>query len=420
MVNKQSEESCLSENPAINRLLTLVLDEMKKFTESQAKQISDLAEIGKALSAQRDTNVVLEMILGQSRKITNADGGTLYLLSEDRKELVFHVVHTDSLNSYMGGTSGNPVTIPNVPLYLPDGSKNNQNVSAYVANSGEIINIPDVYEAEGFNFEGAKKFDKALHYRSMSMLVAPMRDHEDEIIGVLQLINAKDPISGKTIPFSPDVVDMVVSLTSQAAVVITQQRLIQDLKRLFESFIRAIATAIDEKSKYTGGHIERVAELTMMLARRINETKEGFFADVEFSEDELEELKIAAWMHDTGKITTPEYVVDKSTKLETVFDRIELLKTRWQSIKLEKMYRAEKRKVELLTSAGDHEALEQIDAELKQELEALDADIQFIEKTNKGENSLRMKPWNGLKKSLSRSMMDLLLQKKRHTFLKTS
>jgi len=380
---------CLSGNPRINRLLTLVLKELRGFTEAQAQQLSEMSEIGKALSAQRDPAVVLEMILSQARRITAADGGTLYLLSPDRKELVFHVVHTDSLNSYMGGTSGKPVTIPNVPLFNPDNTQNTNNVSAYVANKGKIVNIPDVYEAEGFNFEGTKKFDKALNYRSMSMLVVPMRDHEEEIIGVLQLINAQDKTCDKTIPFGPDIVDMVASLASQAAVVITQQRLIEDLKKLFESFIRAIATAIDEKSKYTGGHIERVAELTMTIAERINEMKEGPFAEVTFTEDELDEIRIAAWMHDTGKITTPEYVVDKSTKLETVFDRIELLKTRWLVIRLQRMLLAEQEKLELLKNDAYPEKIQAIENALKDDLSKLDEDIQFIEKTNIGGEFLK-------------------------------
>ncbi len=175
-----------------------------------------------------------------------------------------------------------------------------------------------------------------------------MSNHENEVIGVLQLLNAKDSESGEVIPFARDNEEMVISLASQAAVALENAQLIQSLKDLFESFIKSIATAIDEKSPYTGGHIRRVTELTMMIAHKINDAKEGPFAEVIFSEDELEELRIASWMHDVGKITTPEYVIDKSHKLETLCDRIELVKTRFDFIKqlTEKEYL--QKKIELL------------------------------------------------------------------------
>ena len=382
--NSDKTMNQFSEDPRINELLVRVTSDLKEFTEEQARHLNELAAIGCALSAERDTSRVLEMILSQARKFTGADGGTLYLFSEDRRELVFHVLHNETLKSYMGGTSGKPVTLPNVPLYDEQGNPNQANVSAHVAIEGKIVNIPDVYEAEGFNFEGTKKFDKSLGYRSMSMLVAPMRDHEDVIIGVLQLINAKDKATGKTIPFSSSVVEMTMALASQAAMVLTQQRLIRDLKNLFDSFIRSIATAIDEKSKYTGGHISRVAELTMMIAEKVNEVKEGAYADFEFNEDELEELRIAAWMHDTGKITTPEYVVDKSNKLETIFDRVDLVKTRWQAITLLRLLEAEREKVALASEGANAEKIEEIDKRCAADLDRLDKELEFITKANTG------------------------------------
>ncbi len=372
-----------SENPQVHRLIKGIVEDLKDFTESQAAHLNELAQIGRALSAQRDPDVILEMIVQQARRFTHADGGTVYLMTDDEKELAFHVVQTESLNIAMGGMSGNPVTIPNVQLCCTDGSSNHANVSAYVATTGEVVNIPDVYEAEGFNFEGTKKFDAALNYRSMSMLVMPLRDHEDEIIGVLQLINARDK-SGKTIPFSTELVDMTLALASQAAVVITQHRLISDLKNLFESFIKAIAAAIEEKSKYTGGHIQRVAELTMRIAEQINGQTEGPFADVQFNADEMDELRIAAWMHDTGKITTPEYVVDKCNKLETIFDRIDLVGTRWQAIKLHRELEAEKEKVRILTEGKSDERLKEIEESCKADLEQLDDDLKFLRSSNTG------------------------------------
>lgn len=384
MPEKIKKPDKFSSNPRIDNLLGNIVKQLTPFLEEQAQNINELIAIGRALSAQQDTAVTLEMILSQARRFTIADGGTLYLLNRDGNELVFHVVHNDTLNIHMGGTSGNPITLPNVPLLREDGSPNHANVSSFVANTGEVVNIPDVYEAKGFNFEGTKKFDASLKYRSKSMLVIPMRDHEDEIIGVLQLINAKDTGTKETIPFSSDTVEVAMALASQAAVVLTQQRLIRELKELFESFIQAIATTIDEKSKYTGGHIERVAKLTMMIAQKVNETKEGPLRDVQFTQNEMDELRIAAWMHDTGKITTPEFVVDKANKLETVFDRIELIKTRWQAIQLACRLEAEKAKFAMVKEAADPEKLKEIDAACERDMQKLNSDLVFLTDINQG------------------------------------
>ena len=380
---ESNTDTRFSDNPRIHKLIEQVVGELKMFTEDQARHINDLVRIGSALSAERDLDRILEMILAQARRFTNADGGTLYLLAEDCRSLAFNVMHTDSLKIYQGGTSGNTVNLPNVPLYDAEGNENHSNVSAHVALSGQVINIADVYEAKGFNFDGPRRFDESLNYRSMSMLVVPMRDHEGEIIGVLQLINACDD-KGNTIPFAPELESMTHALASQAAVALTQQRLISDLKNLFESFIEAIATAIDEKSKYTGGHIARVTELTMMIAQQINATGEGEFADLSFSEDELEELRIATWLHDTGKITTPEFVVDKANKLETVFDRIELVRTRWQAIRLARRLDALNKLLASVDDKVDPELRDSILAEMNDDLAILDEDLAFLTTTNKG------------------------------------
>jgi len=396
------DKLCFSDNPRINLMLEKVVKELKVFTEEQASHINDLVKIGAALSAERDLNRVLEMILAQARKFTNADGGTLYLLTDDATELAFHVVHNETLNTYMGGTSGNEVALPNVKLYNEDGTPNHANVSAYVALSGEVENIEDVYEAKGFNFDGPRKFDEAMGYRSMSMLVVPMRDHEGEIIGVLQLINAKDPGTNETIPFGHETEEVALALASQAAVVLTQQRLIGDLRNLFESFIQAIATAIDEKSKYTGGHIARVTELTVLIAQKVNEAEKGPFKDFKFTDDELEELRIAAWLHDTGKITTPEYVVDKANKLETIFDRIDLVKTRWQTIKLERQLQAYQEMLKQVEDHIDPRKSEEIQSACDSDLEALENDLEFLVHTNTGGEFMADEKLDRLNKIASR------------------
>lgn len=345
-------------------------------------QVKRLTQIGVALSAERNLDRLLELIVDEARFFTHADGGTLYIMTDDETALQFAIVQTDSLNIRMGGTSGR-ITWPLVPLKGADGAPNYANVSAYAALSGEVVNIPDVYDADGFNFEGTRQFDRNTGYRSRSMLVVPMRNHENIIIGVLQLLNARDPDSGAVIPFSLECQDMTESLASQAAVSLTNNRLIHDLEVLLDSFIRSIATAIDEKSPYTGGHVRRVAELTMVIAGRINEMCEGPYADVFFNDNQLKELRLAAWLHDVGKITTPEHVLDKSSKLETVFDRMELLRMRFELLRRD-------HEIECLRSRvlEGSKAPERAGVDSDDYLRSLEEDYQFLLRDNDGSESI--------------------------------
>ncbi|MGV8059677.1 MAG: HD domain-containing phosphohydrolase [Smithellaceae bacterium] len=359
-------------NDSVNRFLINLISEVQKFTESQHAQIKRLTEIGTALSAEKNLDRLLEMIVDEARKFTNADAGTLYIMSDDETELLFAIVQNDTLDKRMGGTGGKITWLP-VKLKNSDGSPNHANVSTHVAISGEAVNISDVYNAAGFNFEGTKKFDLNTGYRSQSMLVVPLRNHENDIIGVLQLLNALDPATGKVMDFSSECQEMVLSLASQAAVSLSNSRLIHDLENLLESFIKTIATAIDEKSPYTGGHVRRVAELTMTMAQKINSINYGKFAGIEFSEEQLRELRLAAWLHDVGKITTPEYVIDKATKLEAVHDRIHDVKTRMELIKKDSLSKTNKD-----AHAG------RIAAQIK----ALDDDYQFLVDANIGSEFL--------------------------------
>lgn len=279
-----------------------------------------LNEIGAALSLERDLDALLDRILLEARRFTNADAGTLYLLQGE--ELTFKIAQNDTLQLFSGGPH-RAVTVPPVPL-------NEESASGYAAVTGQTLNIVDVYADEApQRFEGPRYYDAMTGYHSQSMLVVPMRDHEEQVIGVLQLINAKINGGDQIIAFPETDESLVQSLASQAAVSINNVRLIEDTQRLFESFVHVMATAIDERSPYTGGHIRRVAEMTMLVARAVNDCEEGPLQGTELDEDELAELELAAWMHDIGKITTPEWVVDKPTKLTTIYDRIDLLRTRY-------------------------------------------------------------------------------------------
>jgi HD-GYP domain-containing protein (c-di-GMP phosphodiesterase class II) len=296
-------------------------------------RLEQLNEIGTALSKERDISRLLESILVAAKTISHADGGTLYRVTDDLQALRFEILRTDSLHIAMGGTSGNPINFPNLPLYDATGGHNDSLVAAYAALNNRTVNIKDAYTEPNFDFSGTRQFDERTGYRSQSFLAVPMKDHEGDVIGVLQLINATDPATGEVRAFSGADQSLAESLASQAAIAITNRMLMTQLEALFESFISLINLAIDEKSHYTGGHCQRVPALTMMLAEAVNASTTGPLASFSMDDRDRYELKIAGLLHDCGKVTTPVHVVDKATKLQTLFDRIQLVDTRFEVLK---------------------------------------------------------------------------------------
>ncbi|MBK5103015.1 MAG: GAF domain-containing protein [Burkholderiales bacterium] len=358
--------------------------------EDLFRRLEQLNEIGASLSAERDINRLLESILLAAKAITRADGGTLYLLTEEdgTKRLKFEIMRTQSLNIAMGGTTGTPIPFYPIHLYGKDGAPNNQMVAAFAALTGQTVNIADAYTAEGFDFNGTRNFDKKTGYHSKSFLTVPMTNHENEIIGVLQLINSQDPVSTEVVAFSDSDQRLAESLASQAAIALTNRQLINQLEALFESFIAMINSAIDEKSPYTGGHCQRVPELTMMLAEAVNETKDGPLRDFEMTDKDRYELKIAGLLHDCGKVTTPVHVVDKATKLEAIFDRVHLIDTRFEVLKRDAEIELLKSTAALQQQGLDELSLRQRGNQLQQSYRArlreLDRDREFLRKSNIG------------------------------------
>lgn len=350
-------------------------------------RLNYLTQVSKDLSSEHRIERLLETILNAAQHITHADGGTVYRVTPENT-LVFEIVRTDSLGVIMGGTSGVPVSLKPLELYDSHGNPNLSMVASYAVLRDETVNISDAYSAQGFDFSGTRKFDQRTGYRSTSFLTVPMKNHVDEIIGVLQLINSRDRDSDAIIPFSAADQRFTEALASQAAIALTNRSLISQLQALFESFVGLINKAIDEKSPHTSRHCMRVPELTMMLAEAAHEAEYGRLSTFRMTDKDRYELKLAGLLHDCGKITTPVHVIDKATKLATIFDRIELIDTRFEILIRDLKMNAMNEILQIQTANKyDVAAIEKRLADL---LAKLENDRQFLRGANIG--SERMSP----------------------------
>lgn len=346
-------------------------------------RLEQLNDIGVALSRERDITRLLEYILLAAKGITRADGGTIYSKVVGADRLRFEILRTDSLGIAMGGSASQPINFPDLPLVNASGEANDSLVAAYAAIHRVTVNIEDAYNEPNFDFSGTRKFDQNTGYRSQSFLTVPMCNQDGDVIGVLQLLNAQKPGSTEVTTFSKADQQLVESLASQAAIALSNRLLMKQLEDLFESFIGLINLAIDEKSPYTGGHCQRVPALTMMLADATAQHQEGPLAAFSMTEMDRYELKIAGLLHDCGKITTPVHVVDKATKLQTLFDRIALIDTRFEVLKRDAEIAALRRQLAL--RPGVDEAAERVGmVDLYNQLGTLDDERSFLRTANSG------------------------------------
>ncbi len=379
--------------------LSKSFNDMAASLQNHLQIMTILNHIGLALSAEKDNKRLLELILIGAKKITNADGCALYTLAGDN-QLRLSVMHIDSIN----------LTIDNaddvvISLYDEEGKPNTRTAIAFSALEDASVNIPDMDQARDFDFSRNKDFDRTIGYHSHSLLSVPVKNHENEIVGVFRLINAQDRLSRAVIPFSDEDQRLLETLASQAAVALSKNKLIEDLKDLFNSLVELIATAIDKKSPYTGDHCRRVPELTMMLAEAVSNKKEGIFKDFRLSEEELYELKIAALLHDCGKVTTPVHIADKATRLETIFDRIHLIDTRFEVARRDAQVAFLQKQSEVLTKGERKESpvgeewTEKIlkQEELEKTLGRIAKDRDFIRACNRGETLMDQDTIDGIR-----------------------
>jgi HD-GYP domain-containing protein (c-di-GMP phosphodiesterase class II)/HAMP domain-containing protein len=341
--------------------------------------IQTVNKIGKSLSVEENQTKLLETILRGTKSLTNADGAILSLVCENHQPTL-SLMQIDSLgivnkSEYSSGESGSSV--------FPESA-----IITSLLNCGTVC-CSDIYSTDLDHFGFQKEFDRKTGYRTRSLLRVPLISHEGEGIGLLQLLNARDRQDGSVIDFSEEDVRLAESLASQAAVALSKNRLMTELIKLFEGLTELIATAVDAKSPHTGDHCKRVPALTMMIAEAACRATNGPFRDFKLSADESYELRIAAMLHDCGKVATPVHIVDKATKLETIHDRIELIDTRFEILSRDKLIHLYREKLNALLGDAGVFQLQSIDQEWGEYVQRLEEDFQFLEECNSGRKAMR-------------------------------
>jgi HD-GYP domain-containing protein (c-di-GMP phosphodiesterase class II) len=344
-------------------------------------RLAGLVEVSRLLASEVETMPLLERILLVARDAAAADGGSIYLVENDGRSVCFAAAVSEKLGLHLGGTSRRAVDIQAPPLFNEDGSPNHRAVIAHCVHERRTLNVADAYRAEGRDYAAARTFDARYGYRTQSVLTVPMIDQEGAVIGVLQLVNA-GAMEGAIRVFSSDEERYIEALAAQAGIALEKQHLIERLQALFESLVRLVNEAIDEKSPYTGAHCRRVPELAMMLAEAADRTETGPLASFRLSEADRREIRLAALLHDCGKIATPVHVVDKATKLETIFDRIALVEARLDLAESEA-------KVALLEAIANGESRAAAESRYRETIAALAGDRAFLREANRGGERMR-------------------------------
>ena len=360
---------------------------MEKQNLTDAYALQQLIDISIRLSNEKDSHKLLDEILQIVMSIANCDAGSIYSIN-DTNELVFETIINHSLDLYLGGRSDKKIEFNSIPLILENGEPNTNAMVAHCANSGEIINIPDVYAAIPFDVSAARKMDESMGYRTQSMLVIPMKDHTDSIIGVIQLINALDKNTGTTSIFCQESEKLVRSFASLGGISLTNKALVDNMEQLFMSFAQTIAKAIDQKSPHTGGHCRRVPALTLMLAEAIHEETRGPLSSFRMTDEDRHELDIAGWLHDCGKIATPDHIIEKSRKLQTIFDRIEYVNAKFEIVSRDIELRYKDQMIDAL-KRGKVIEVTQLSTMMERELKQLKLERAFIQKINMGGEFLK-------------------------------
>ncbi|MCP4899656.1 MAG: GAF domain-containing protein [bacterium] len=366
------------DRPSQTRSRITEVDELASTMAIMKSSITKFFEISIALSAEKNATKLMEMILREACTVSHADGGAVLLRTEDEAALELAVLENHQTGVHLGGTSGKQPDLDPVSLATPNDPGAATSVDTATVELGEPIRIDDLTLEEQFDITEVRDRFELDGSPTHSLLSLPLADQQGQVIGLLQLVNAREP-SGQIAGFDPEVLPHLEALCADAAVALDLRRLLQAQKDLLESFIHVVAGAIDAKSPYTHGHCQRVPILARMLAEAAHEVGEGPLAEFSLTDDEWYELHIASWLHDCGKVTTPEYVVDKATRLETNYNRLHEIRTRFEVLW---------RDAELECSnalVDDPSTAEATRTRLQERLHQIADDWQFVAECNLGE-----------------------------------
>lgn len=360
--------------------------DIKKGTKSSlashraSRSLKVLNRMGQELSANTDLYELLDFFTTELMDLTNADGGTLYLMDEKTKSLSFEVVKNRSLGIQNSSKDMSEKWV-NLELYDKNGVENTHMVATLCALTKEPVFIDNIYTSKNFDFSGTKKFDEMTNYHSRSMMAIPLLNHEKNVIGVLQLINKLLP-SGDAVSFTKEDEDISLSLSSQIAVVLSNSLLVKELEELLESFLSSIITALKAKSPHTSAHISKMVKLSEMFVEAIDKDS-TVFKNKNYSKEMKQVMRFSSLLHDIGKLSTPEFILDKATKLQSLHDRIEVVKLRFANAK-------KSAKIEMLESLMGVSVKDQKthDATIKYEktMQQIDDDLEFLEALNSNTN----------------------------------
>ena len=269
------------------------------------KEFREIVRVGILLTTEKDRGRLLSNIISTGMELTNCDGGTLYMYNGDSLE--FNIMKIIS-KGVSRGEKDDVIGLPHIGM-------KEENVCAYSAIHRELVNIEDAYCSDRYNFEGTRAYDKLNGYRTKSMLVVPMVDMDDNIIGVIQLVNAMDD-EGSIVPFSEDMEFVLRSLGSQAAVSVSNMMYMEEVKCQMHSFVDAFAMAVDKRTPYNGSHTRKVTRYAIMIADMINRLHREGKEEEYFDENRKEQLELAASVHDIGKMVVPLEIMNKATRLD--------------------------------------------------------------------------------------------------------
>jgi HD-GYP domain-containing protein (c-di-GMP phosphodiesterase class II) len=349
----------------------------------RTREIKELTRIGMALSTERDYHALLDLILSQALRITGSDGGSLYIVEEQEdgtKRLRF--------------TLSQSVSRPDIPFVEFTMALDTTSIAGYAATTGEPLVIDDVYFLPpDVDYTFNRSFDEKYGYRSKSILTVPMKDHKDEVIGVLQLINRKrhgdaelaepEDFDAEVIPYTHRLVELVSAMAGQAAVSIENSQLYEDIERLFEGFVLASVTAIEQRDPTTFGHSGRVASMTVGLAETVDRSAHGPYRHVRFSREEIREIRYAGLLHDFGKVGVREQVLVKAKKLYP--PDLALIRQRFAFIRRTTEAEYHRQRAEYLEKQGTDgydEFLRTLEGEHGEQLEELDRFMHLVLDSN--------------------------------------